>query len=367
MGNKILPYANLFIKSLGVSVYKNFGIGFQMPYKYTFMTTNICQSRCKSCGIWKIYKDQPEKLKTELTLEEYGRIFDNIKDDAFWVVLSGGEPFIRKDFDEIAILASEKMKKLFLVNIPTNGLTPVLIEKKTEKILQGINPKLNLFITVSLDGIGHIYEEVRGVDSYDKVIETYDRLNELTQFYKNFHVGFQTTVSKLNMAHVEEIFVRVKNTSMPIFTFANEAHYFYNIGSGVDVRLLEQKKLLEVIQFLYKNYKIRNFHDAIPKFYLKLAKQFYKNPSRQVLPCYATWATLTLDPYGNILPCSYFYKVMANVRNINYDIKSFMISPIVKETQKIIEGHNCPKCWTNCEAYPTMLQNPLATLKKFLL
>jgi len=366
MKHNLVSYAQLFKKTVGVSLYKKLKIGFQMPYKYVFITTNICQSKCNSCGIWKIYQDNPEVLKTELTADEYGKIFDNIKDDAMWIVLSGGEPFLKKDFEEIAISASEKLHKLFIINIPTNGLAPDLILNKAKNILEKIDPKINLFITVSLDGIGHVYEKVRGVDSYDKVIETYDRLLELKKVHSNLNVGFQTTVSKLNLDHVKEIFDRVKDTETPIFTFANEADYFYNEGSDVDVRKIDQSELLEVIEFLRKNYKVRNFYDIIPKIYLKIAKKFYENPSKQVLPCTSTWATLTFDPYGNIVPCSYFFRHMGNARESNYDIKTVMKSEKVKETQKIIENHDCPKCWTNCEAYPTMFHNPIGALKKFL-
>jgi radical SAM protein with 4Fe4S-binding SPASM domain len=358
-------YINLAKKILSVSLYKNLGIGFQMPYKYIFIVTNLCQSRCKTCNIWKIYIDNPEKLKTELTLEEYERIFENIKNDALWLVLSGGEPFIRKDFDEIAILSSEILDKTFLINTPTNALTPKLIEKKTERIIQNIRRNLSYFITISLDGLGHMYEEIRGVDGYDSVIETYERLCELAKAYPNLNVGFQTTVSKLNIDFIKDIFEKIKDTSIPIFTFANENEYFYNIGSNVDMKNFNRGKLLEVIRFLYKNYKIKSLYDIVPKVFLKLAEKFYENPSRQVLPCYASWATLTIDPYGNILPCSYFYRVIDNVRNINFDIKSALLSERAKETRKIIKEHNCPKCWTNCEAFPTMFHNVTGVLRKF--
>lgn len=366
MKHSLVSYTQLFKKSLGVSLYKKLSLGFQMPYKYIFITTNICQSKCNSCGIWKIYQDNPKGLKNELTAEQYGKIFDNIKDDAMWVVLSGGEPFIKKDFEDIAILAAKKLNKLFIINIPTNGLAPDIIVNKTKNILNNIDPKINLFITVSLDGIGHVYEKVRGVDSYDKVIETYERLSEMKKEHDNLNVGFQTTVSKLNLDHVKEIFDRVKDTDTPIFTFANEADYFYNEGSQVDVKKLDKEELMKVIDFLSKNYKVKGLLDVIPKVYLKIAKKFYENPNKQVLPCTSSWATLTFDPYGNVVPCSYFFRIMGNVKESNFDIKSIMKSEKVKETREIIKTHQCPKCWTNCEAYPTMFHNPISTLKKFM-
>lgn len=40
------------------------------PLNLTFSVTNQCQSRCKTCGIWRIYRDDPAKRQAELTLEE---------------------------------------------------------------------------------------------------------------------------------------------------------------------------------------------------------------------------------------------------------------------------------------------------------
>ena len=102
--------------------------------KYIFILTNKCQSRCKTCKIWKIYKDNPKKVKEELDLEEYKKTFENIKKEVMWLNLSGGEPFLRKDIDDIAIVAIENFKNMSILNIPTNGLRTELIKKKTERV-----------------------------------------------------------------------------------------------------------------------------------------------------------------------------------------------------------------------------------------
>ncbi|MCP4691823.1 MAG: radical SAM protein, partial [Desulfobacterales bacterium] len=39
-----------------------------MPLNLTFSVTNVCQSRCKTCQIWRLYKDHPEKRHEEMTL-----------------------------------------------------------------------------------------------------------------------------------------------------------------------------------------------------------------------------------------------------------------------------------------------------------
>ncbi|MDY7039130.1 MAG: radical SAM protein, partial [Thermodesulfobacteriota bacterium] len=31
------------------------------PFNLTFSVTNMCQSRCRTCRIWELYKNDPEK------------------------------------------------------------------------------------------------------------------------------------------------------------------------------------------------------------------------------------------------------------------------------------------------------------------
>ena len=44
--------------------------GAGMPINLTFSVTNVCHSRCKTCSIWELYRENPQKRRQELTLEE---------------------------------------------------------------------------------------------------------------------------------------------------------------------------------------------------------------------------------------------------------------------------------------------------------
>lgn len=350
-----------------INLYRKLGFPFQMPYKYIFILTNMCQSRCKTCKIWKIYKDNPKKLKTELDLEEYEKIFENIKRDALWLNLSGGESFLRKDIDEIAINAIENFKNMFILNIPTNGLETKTIKKKTRRILEAMSGPTDFFITLSLDGTQRIHDSIRGVKGgYKKVMKTYRTLIKFEKEFSNFHIGFQTTINKHNIDNIKTIFKTTQKSS-PIFTFAHEANYFYNLGSEDDMRKLNDPKLLNIIRFLHKNYNVTNLRDFVPKIYLKLAPHFFKNPNKLVLPCTASYATITVDPYGNVMPCSYFHKSIANLRKHNYNLKKILMGKKTQALRKMIRNGECPRCWANCEAYPSIFHNfPLAIKKTIL-
>jgi len=48
------------------------------PLTLTFSVTNMCQSKCKTCNIWKLYIDKPELKKNELSLSEIEKIFKSL-------------------------------------------------------------------------------------------------------------------------------------------------------------------------------------------------------------------------------------------------------------------------------------------------
>ena len=66
------------------------------PINVTFSVTNLCNSKCRTCSIWKVYPEHRIQLQEELTLEEIEKVFQTIGTIYFFNI-SGGEPFLRKD------------------------------------------------------------------------------------------------------------------------------------------------------------------------------------------------------------------------------------------------------------------------------
>ncbi|MEM5881566.1 MAG: radical SAM protein [Candidatus Aenigmatarchaeota archaeon] len=359
-----------FVKKIFlINLYRSLGFPFVMPYKYIFLLTNICQSRCLTCNIWKIYRSgNGELLKRELSTYEYGKIFEKIKKDVLWLNFSGGEPFLRKDLVDLTRLAFKKFKNMIVFNMPTNGLETELIKEKVEEILEFKEENVKFFLTVSLDGPEYLNDKIRGVKgSYKRVRKTYNTLKKLSEKYKNFFVSFQSTISKYNINNYKEVFDEIKYTYQPIIAWAHENVYFNNIGLNINLTKVEKEKILKAIKYFHKNYPLTSLYNFIPKIFLKLAEKYYNNPKRLVLPCFASFATITIDAYGNVKPCSYFTEAIANLRDFNFDIKK-----ILKTTSKAkifrenVKHEKCPHCWANCEAYPSMIHNfPLTFIKLF--
>jgi len=110
------------------------------PRFLTYIVTFRCNARCVMCDSWK--KPSPG----ELTLPEIEAVFAQLP-RLDTVRLSGGEPFLRSDFPEIARLAIERLQPRFL-HVTTNGFLTRQVVEFCER-----RPRATpLVLLVSLDG-----------------------------------------------------------------------------------------------------------------------------------------------------------------------------------------------------------------------
>ncbi|MBU2406860.1 MAG: 4Fe-4S cluster-binding domain-containing protein, partial [Nanoarchaeota archaeon] len=110
-------------KILQSMAFRKFGFPKVPPLNLTIGLTNTCNSRCLTCNIWK------KSSENDLSLNELDKIFQNIGPTLEWLILSGGEPFLRKDIVEICASAYKYCKPSIIV-IPTNGILFNIIPKK---------------------------------------------------------------------------------------------------------------------------------------------------------------------------------------------------------------------------------------------
>ena len=131
-----------------------------LPISLTISVTNQCNSKCKTCSIWRKYSNHQQLRETELKAEEYRKIFESFGGKIFWATLSGGEPFMKRDIVEIFESLCEHCHPA-IVNIPSNGLLSPTIESQVRKMLEK-NFDTNLTLNLSLDGVGANHEKIRG-------------------------------------------------------------------------------------------------------------------------------------------------------------------------------------------------------------
>lgn len=125
------------------------------PIEIEFEITNKCNMNCVHCAVGA----KNTSKENELTTEQIKDIFEQMKEmKIFAVTLTGGEPFIRPDIFELLHYADNLGIR---VHILTNGL--LINENNIELIPQ------NVKIQLSIDGLGEVYDGIRGVGNFDKL------------------------------------------------------------------------------------------------------------------------------------------------------------------------------------------------------
>ena len=129
--------------------------------------TNICNMRCKMCGIWA------EEPKTTFDLGQYETM---LKQKALsrlrLISLTGGEPFALGNLHEFYSLARKYHPKSH-INISTNGY----YTKETTAFLNKVDHR-NASITISYDGI-RSHDSIRGVDgAAERLLDTAKQIRD---------------------------------------------------------------------------------------------------------------------------------------------------------------------------------------------
>jgi radical SAM protein with 4Fe4S-binding SPASM domain len=328
------------------------------PYKLTFAITYRCNSRCKTCNIWK------RKVTNELSKDEIKCFFQN-SNDFHWIDLTGGEPSLRKDFVDICEAIHRRSKNLVLLHFPTNGyLTDKIVNDVKE--IRKMGSSYKIAITVSTDGDERLNDEIRGVKgAWKRQIETFIRLREI----ENVITVLGMTLSPLNFDKFEMTFNSVKNV-LPWVT-VKDFHISLMNYSDIFYDNMDQKNLIsdpierkKVVEGIIQSTELYTRMMGIPEnprsllehLFLKRAKGYFRT-GKTPLPCHALKSSCFIDPTGQVYPCITFDQPLGNLRDHNYELEKIWNSESAKRLQKKIWNLKCPQCWTGCDGYQTIMGN----------
>jgi len=165
------------------------------PIKTSYDVTHQCNLRCQHCRL-----QENAKLPEELSLAEVKQLIDELSAMKVFVLgLSGGEPFARRDFADIAIYAAcSSIGRIFLSTNCTLVNEGILSELK--------NYRDKFVFKVSVDGVGDTHERVRMMPGV--FIKTVEGIKLAVSL--GFRVQVTTTLMKPNLAQLIEIIEFVK-------------------------------------------------------------------------------------------------------------------------------------------------------------
>jgi len=331
-----------------------------LPVNYTVSVTYRCNSRCKTCNIYKIKSE-------ELTVDEYDKIFRTIGKSAYWITISGGEPFLRRDLEEI-IKVIYKRCKPSIINIPTNGLLFKEIPQRVKAIAQSC-PKSNIVINLSIDDLESRDDEIRGIPgAYEKAIKTFEGLKKIDLC--NVNVGIHTVISKFNVDRFHEIAAGLMDLHPDsyITEIAEKRVELGTMDEDITPRVMDYSQAIDFLLHKIRNTPFKGMNKITQTFrieYYKMVKKILKE-QRRVLPCYAGILSAQLVPNGDVWPCCIKAFVVGNVKDYGYNFKKlWKKSALLKKERNAIRKEKCYCPMANA-SYTNMLMSNRILFKAVL-
>jgi len=302
--------------------------------------TRMCNLRCPHC-----YLDAGGKAENELTTEECLGLIDEMKAlGTEMLILTGGEPLLRKDIYEIAKAASAQ--KIWVV-MGTNGvlITGKVVEKMIECGVQGVAISID-----SLEPAKHNHFR-GGPDAWEHSVRALDicRANGL-------QVLIQTTVMEMNYAEIPQMLAFAREKGAWSFNL----YFLVQTGRGQQMNDLSPERTEAMLS------KLVDWQDQYRPMLVrsKCAPQFKQIAYERGLGglesggCMAGTQYCRITPQGDVTPCPYMTVVAGNVRDQSFR-EIWRTSSVLQELRdpKQLKGR-CGRCEFNelcggcrCRAY----------------
>jgi len=333
------------------------------PAHLTFFLTRRCNAHCPFCFYLKS-PDYPEALAEELSLEEIERISRSLG-RLLWLAFSGGEVYLRKDLVEISEVFYDRNRPAVML-YPSNGLLPSLIRDQTERIARYCRSSV-VVVKLSLDGVGTDHDTLRNTrGNFDKVMQTYEVLRGLLDFYPNFELGFNTVLTAQNQDKAEQIidFVGGLDSRITHTISMVRGNLLDNGYKQVDPEKYRRAAEMLATRLRDRTAGIHRFRGARLKAAQDVLQRrfIYQTLTGQdrSLPCYAGKLNLVLTESGEVYPCEILTQSLGNVRDHDYDIMQVMRAEKAADQLGSISVSNphCRTCTHECNYITNILFNP---------
>jgi MoaA/NifB/PqqE/SkfB family radical SAM enzyme len=332
------------------------------PITVTFSITAACQSKCKTCNIGINYQQNPKIRDKELNLADIDKLFSTLGRIYFFNI-SGGEPFLREDLPDILHLACLHLKPA-IIHIPTNGIASQAIRDLTRRSLEAIkrhNPKLPLTIKPSIDGIGDLHDQIRGVPGNFRLLKkTIQYLKKIEKEYPNLHVELGTVISKFNMRCLSELEDYVHSLGVQSYRneIAERRAEFFNLDDDITPDSDTYSRL--ILEFSKKIRKDLATKSSLTKTTESLRLVYYDlavrilTEKRQIIPCFAGITNVHINYDGEVWPCCVlgYTKPMGSLGDCDYNFQKLWRSEQANNVRRYIKDGNCAcplanQCYSN--------------------
>jgi heme b synthase len=288
-----------------------------VPKWIAWEITRRCNLRCVHC---RSASEKEAKGHPDFTLSEAHRVLDDIASYATpVVVLSGGEPLVRKDVFDIARYGTEKGLRMCLA---TNG---TLVDAG---VCENIKSSGIRIVSLSLDGA-----DARVHDDFRSQEGAFAGTINAARLFREHGIEFivNSSFTKRNQEEIPKVYKLAKELGAT-------AWYMFMIvptGRGEEImnELISKEDYDEILDWHYDMEKDEDTMlvrpTCAPQYYRvvlqrskkegeKFRKRTLKFSTGGAKGCIAGQLICLIDVDGNVLPCSYFPKPAGNIREKSF-------------------------------------------------
>ncbi|TQD29228.1 PqqD family peptide modification chaperone [Methanolobus vulcani] len=260
--------------------------------------TSKCNLRCRHCVV-----SAGEECNDELPFEDCCRLIDEFAEfGVAQLILSGGEPMIRKDFFDIAEYAASKN---IMIQVATNG---TLIDETAAEKLANIGARAQVSLDSSVSAIHDDFRQLSG--SWEKTVNGIKLLIKA-----GVPVTLAAAVTTMNIDNIPELYELGKELRVQTFRILP----FVPSGRGTGAFDLEVKpaRMRELTEFLLSK-RESDGPEIAP---MEFECTFRPTPEQEIeantdtrIGCDGAIGYCTVTSKGDVLPCNYFEG--ADVENV---------------------------------------------------
>lgn len=327
------------------------------PLYLVFFVTRNCTAHCSHCLL-----GERSPVTDELSLAEIEKLASSMGPLLF-LLLTGGEPFLR---DDLALIAEVFRQHTGVLNIgiPTNGSLPDRVVATTRFILERC-PSVDLAVDVSIDGIGAEHDAIRGVPGlFDKAVATFRELQQLAAENPGFNANVAVTVSRRNEEKLldlyrflrEELGVRTINHLLVRGNPRDPEILAPRLGAYHDFSVAMEDDARRAALPGYGGYPFSSFLNAMKVVRREIIEETVRS-HRRVAPCYAGTLSCVVHSKGEVHPCELLPRRFGDLREHDMDFGTLWHGERASEIRRYVGSEQC-HCTYECFLTNSVLFTP---------
>jgi sulfatase maturation enzyme AslB (radical SAM superfamily) len=214
-----------------------------------------------------------------------------------------------------------------------------------------------VIVNLSLDGWGEQHDGIRNVPGcFENALATYRGLRRLSA--PNLTLGIHTVISNYNVDAIPAIYGRLRTLAPDSYVteIAEERVELDTVGSDITTALDDYSRAARFLRAeLQKASRsgVARVAQAFRVQYYDLVQSWLRE-QRQIIPCYAGWASAQISPDGHVWFCCIRAESVGNLRESGYDFRKVWFGERATALRKSIKNGEC-HCPLANAAYTNML------------